>query len=270
MSSTQAWGRLELAAVQMRSAPGDVAAGLRLAGEWTRRAAEAGARLVVLPEMAVGGYHRDAAAAVTRAGTMRALEVLAAVAAETGTWLLAPLAERDEQGRLYDSAPLFAPDGELVATKRKRWLWGWERSVFDRGEARALVRVEGVRTGVLMCYEAELPEPSRELALAGAELLLLPSAWSPAAAWRWRLQPAARALDNLCYVLRVNGVGQGLCGGSALLGPDGRERAALGAEEEGLLRGAIDGEELAHWRAELPYLRDASAASELGTTTGGG
>ncbi|MEJ2289739.1 MAG: carbon-nitrogen hydrolase family protein [Deinococcales bacterium] len=260
---------LTVAGVQMHSRPGDEEANLIAAATWTARAVEQGAHLVVFPELFVSGYHPEAAAATTRQGTLRALDVLAEEAAAAGTWLVAPLAERAADGRLFNSAAVFDAGGALRTIKRKRALWGWEPQVFEPGADAAPVEMNGVLTGLLLCYEGEFPEPSRALVLAGAELLLLPSAWSDDAAWRWELQPAARALDNLCYVLRVNGVGAGLCGRTALLGPDGRVRRALGGAEEGLVTGVVERTELERWRSELPYLNDLRAAAAGSPATGG-
>jgi len=155
---------------------GDAAGNLRLARDAIGRAAEAGADLVVLPELVTSGYvFRDAAEA-------RAL-ALPAGAPELAAWggagplVVGGFCELGADGRLYNSAAVVGRAG-VLAVYRKAHLWDRERLVFTPGDAPpAVVDTEHGRIGVIVCYDLDFPEWVRAAALAGAELLCVPTNW---------------------------------------------------------------------------------------------
>jgi len=155
---------------------GDAAGNLRLAREAIGRAAQAGADLVVLPELVTSGYaFRDAAEA-------RAL-ALPADAPELSEWgsagplVVGGFCELGADGRLYNSAAVVGGAG-VLAVHRKAHLWDRERLVFAPGDSPpAVVGTEHGRIGVIVCYDLAFPEFVRAAALAGAELLCVPTNW---------------------------------------------------------------------------------------------
>lgn len=141
---------------------------------------------------------------------------------------------------------------------RKVNLWGpWEQSVFARSQPGGLRAVDlrlqsgaSLRLGILICYDVEFPEPSRCLAVQGAELLLVPTALGLGeveSATPFRIIPS-RALENHVFVAYCNLEGpavcaaeQGVaffCGKSALVGPDGEDIVRAGANVGGQMLSA--------------------------------
>ncbi|HEX5119919.1 MAG TPA: nitrilase family protein [Pseudonocardiaceae bacterium] len=145
-----------------------------------RDAAEAGARVIVLPELASSGYvfrDRDEAARLAEPVDGPTVTEWGALAADLGVVVVAGLCERGEDGALFNSAVVLDESG-LRAAYRKVHLWDTEKLVFETGDAPPpVVTAAGVRLGVLICYDLEFPEWVRIPALAGAQLLCVPTNW---------------------------------------------------------------------------------------------
>lgn len=149
-------------------------------GQAIRSAAQAGARVIVLPELASSGYifrDRDEAALLAESLDGPTVTEWGELAADLGVVVVAGLCERGEDGAVFNSAVVLDDSG-LRAAYRKAHLWDTEKLVFEAGDAPpAVVTVAGVRLGVLICYDLEFPEWVRLAALAGAQLLCVPANW---------------------------------------------------------------------------------------------
>ncbi|MGV9255215.1 nitrilase-related carbon-nitrogen hydrolase [Streptomyces sp. NPDC003697] len=224
-----------VACAQVALRVGDTAANLAATEDAVRAAAGAGARVVVLPELANSGYvFTDVAEAAALAEPLDGPAVTAwsAAARRHGVTVVAGLAERGGDGRTYNSAVLIDPAGELRAVYRKAHLFGTEKDVFTPGDAPPpVVDVPRVgRIAVMVCYDLEFPEWVRRAALAGAELLCAPVNWPlfprpegerPAEVVRVQ----ANAAVNRMYVAVCDRAGaeRGVTwtGGSVVVDPDG-------------------------------------------------
>jgi predicted amidohydrolase len=167
---------VRVACAQLAPWVGDAAGNLRLAGEAIAHAAERGADLVVLPELVTSGYaFRDAAEARALALPAGAPELAAWGAA--GPLVVGGFCELGDDGRLYNSAAVVGPGG-VLSVYRKAHLWDRELELFSAGDAPpAVVDTQHGRIGVLVCYDLAFPECVRAAALAGAELLCVPTNW---------------------------------------------------------------------------------------------
>ena len=143
-------------------------------------AAAAGARIVVLPELAASGYaFRDAAEARALAEPPDGPTVSgwAERAAAHDLVVVGGFAEAGDDGRVYNSAAAVDASG-LRAVYRKVHLWDREPEAFTPGTAPpAVLDTPHGRIGVMVCYDLEFPEWVRAAALAGAELLCVPTNW---------------------------------------------------------------------------------------------
>jgi len=171
-------GQVAIAAGPVEVRPGDLEGNLARIAQTTRAAADAGARLVVLPELATSGYvftSREEAESGAISRSDPRLAALGTHLPDDGV-LVVGFAEH-HAGRLYSSAAVIAAS-RVIAVYRKTHLWGDESLWFDVGDAPPPVVTTAVgRLGVAVCYDAEFPEVPRALALAGADLLALPVNW---------------------------------------------------------------------------------------------
>jgi deaminated glutathione amidase len=127
------------------------------------------------------------------------------------------ITERAESGRLHNTSLVFDPRGELVATYRKIHLFDVEvgghvyreSDVEDPGEAIVAVDVDGWTVGLSVCYDLRFPELYRILALRGADLLVVPAAFTLATGRdHWELLLRARAVENQAYVVAAGDWGE--------------------------------------------------------------
>ncbi|MFD6228232.1 carbon-nitrogen hydrolase family protein [Streptomyces sp. NPDC060232] len=253
---------LRTALLQSSGVLGDVAENLKALDEAAERAAQAGAGLLVTSEMFLTGYALDLAAVPGLAETHDgdSARAIGDIARRHGLAVLYGYPERDGE-TVYNSAQLIGPDGASLANYRKTHLFGcFEQDAFTPGDTPVVqAELGGLRIGIMICYDVEFPENVRAHALAGTDLLLVPTAqMHPFQFVAEHLVPV-RAFENQMYVAYVNRTGpEGefeFVGLSCLASPDGTTRTRAGRGEEMVL-GEVDPELLSVSRENNPYLRD--------------
>ncbi len=194
--------RVALCQIPVSSRPSVNADRVRLA---MHEAAGGGADLAVFPEATQVRFGSDLrAAAEPLDGPF--CSGLAAAAKDTGVALVAGVFEPAPDGRVYNTAVAYDGAGELVASYRKLHLFDafghCESEEVAPGSVPVLVTLAGVRTGLEICYDVRFGELSRALAVAGADLLLLPAAWAagPLKEEHWLTLVRARAIENTVWV----------------------------------------------------------------------
>ena len=170
---------MRIAVAQYAPVVGDVAANRAAAVQWTQRAADAGVDLLVLPELASSGYvfasEAEAAASAEDGRAGELVEALTEVCAGSRLHCVAGINERDGDVR-HNSAVLLGPGGH-IATYRKLHLFNDEKSWFEPGAGLPVVDLPFGRVGMLICFDLWFPEAARALALAGAEIIAVPTNW---------------------------------------------------------------------------------------------
>ncbi|MFI1737015.1 carbon-nitrogen hydrolase family protein [Streptomyces sioyaensis] len=258
---------LHTALLQSSGRPGDVAHNLRILDDAARTAAATGAGLLACPELFLTGYAiGDGVQRLAETADGDSARAIAEIAAAHGIAVLYGYPERaahDERdsAAVYNSAQLIGPEGERLANYRKTHLFGcFEREWFTPGE-QAVVQADlgGLRIGVMICYDVEFPENVRAHALAGTDLLLVPTAQMHPFQFVAESVIPVRAFENQMYVAYVNRVGaEGefeFVGLSCLAGPDGVVRTRAGRTEQ-LVRAEVDPAFLKESRVDNPYLHD--------------
>jgi predicted amidohydrolase len=143
-------------------------------------AIERRADVVVLPELVTSGYmfqSAEEAAAVAITPEHEILQEWGAAASTYGVIIAGGFAERGEDGNTYNSAAVFDPAG-LRAVYRKLHLWDREKLWFEPGaEPPPVIETSVGKLSVIVCYDVEFPELTRLVALAGTQLLLVPTNW---------------------------------------------------------------------------------------------
>ena len=252
----------------------DIEDNLKKAAEFTRMAAEKGARLVCLPELfttpwfpsEINVEHK----ALAEAEDGPAVTAMRELSKELGIVLIAPIFEVDphnDKGETrFNTAFVLGPEGELIGRYRKVHvpalpLWE-ERTYFSGGDLGfPIFETPFAKVGVLLGWDAFFPEAFRELALGGAEVVFLPtgSAFAHSRA-KWERAAAASAHANGLYVFRVNRVGKEsdleFYGGSFCAGPDGEFAVKPAGSAEGVVLAECDPAVISTVRKEWVFLRD--------------
>ncbi|MFE2599245.1 carbon-nitrogen hydrolase family protein [Streptomyces sp. NPDC059396] len=259
---------LRTALLQTSGRPGSVAGNLSALDGAAGRAADAGAGLLVCPEMFLTGYAiGDEVPRLAEPADGPGAMAVAEIAVRHGLAVLYGYPEREsgESGeageRIFNAAQLIGPDGARLANYRKTHLFGpFEQKWFTPGE-RPVVQAElgGLRLGIVICYDVEFPENVRAHALAGTDLLLVPTALMRPYEFVAESLVPVRAFENQMYVAYANRTGEegefDFTGLSCLAGPDGAAVARAGRGEE-LIVGDVDRGLLDASREANPYLRD--------------
>ncbi|SCF46715.1 carbon-nitrogen hydrolase family protein [Micromonospora mirobrigensis] len=271
---------LTVAAVQAEPVPGDVAGNARAAGALSGRAADAGARVVVLPELFLPAYHPPTLAADPTGTDVVAdaaglvddprLDPLRAAARAGGLTVVVGAAVRLPDRLRTIAALVVDPAGTVRAGYHKQQLWGDERDLFEPGDRGATLVVDGWHLGLGICYDGCFPEHGRAAAADGAHGYLCPSGYLAGSAHRRDLYYAARALDNTMYVVFANAVDGAdpwrFNGGAAVYDPQGRPLARGADTGTDVLVATCEPAVLADTRAAHTMLGDRPAGPGAGRT----
>ncbi len=261
---------LRVAAVQAVSRAGEVEHNVATAAAWVDKAASAGARLVVLPELFLSGYDPQTLRALPDRTDVTCddarLEPLSRAAADAGVAVVVGAAVRADGGVRSLALLSFSPSGDVAVPYVKQHLWDEEREIFTAGTHGASVTLDGWNLGLGVCYDGCFPEHARAASDAGALVYVCPSAYVVGSEHRRDLYYAARAIDNGIFVVVAGLVGTcgslEFSGGTAIYDPQGRalERATSG---EGLVIADLEPAAIREARRINPYERDRPVS--LGT-----
>jgi predicted amidohydrolase len=265
-----------VAAIQL-SSQADVGANLDRAAGFVAEAARRGAELVLLPEnfAFLGGSEEERRAIAEPLGEGGPLEGpigrrLADMARTNRVWLLGGgMPERSaDRDRPFNTCAVFAPDGRLAARYRKVHLFDVdlaersyrESNASSAGDTPVAVDVAGLKVGLSICYDLRFPELYRALSAAGAEVLVVPAAFTVTTGKdHWHVLLRARAIESQAYVVAAaqwgkHPGGRLTYGKSCIVDPWG-EVVAQASEGEGVITAAVDRAYLRRVRQSLPSLQ---------------
>lgn len=282
MNRTEIKATFTVGLIQMRCAD-DPSRNLARAAGLLREARDKGADIACLPELFLGPYfcQVEDPSGFDRGMTIpcETTKEIAAVAAETGMAIVAPVFEKRAAGLYHNSAVVFDEKGESLGIYRKTHIPDdplyYEKYYFTPGDLGfKAFSTRAARIGTLICWDQWFPEAARLTALQGAEILLYPTAigWHPsekktqgeAQKDAWRTAQRAHAIANGLFVAAVNRVGHegpadaGLdfWGGSFVCDPFGRVLAEGSTDREEVVVAVCDRSLIEQTRRNWPFLRD--------------
>ncbi|MBR8653370.1 deaminated glutathione amidase [Achromobacter sp. Marseille-Q0513] len=236
-----------------------------------RRASEAGAGLLILPEGILARDITDPQIVLKAAQPLDGPFVSRLLAASRGSRLATMFCVHvpTGDGRVWNTLVTLR-DGEIISEYRKLHLYDAfnmkeSTNVTPGDQIPPLLEIDGLKIGLMTCYDVRFPEMARRLALDGADLLALPAAWVRGSLKEnhWEVLVTARALENTCYIAATGECGERNIGRSMVVDPLGVVTASAG-EGPALVLTEIDPERLAHARKVLPVLANRRfAAPEL-------
>lgn len=266
------------ALVQMTSGP-SVDENLAVIETQVRAAADSGAALVCLPETCTRMQPDRAKllAEVRPADDDPAVSALCTLAESCGVWLAvgshAALAEDTDPPRAANRSLLFSPAGDVAAQYDKIHLFDValdtgethrESDTYAGGARAVLAQTPLGRVGLTVCYDLRFPALYQDLARAGADIILVPAAFTrPTGEAHWETLLRARAIETGCYVLAAAQCGEHpggrkTWGHSLAADPWGRVLAD-GGETPGVTLAAIGPAASAAARRQIPNLQNARA-----------
>ena len=256
------------ACVQL-NAPDDLGAGIAAAVEGIRRARDGGADFIATPENTplIEMRRPEQLAKARPMDEHPAVPAFCDLAKELGAWLsIGSITVKLGEERLANRQLLIAPDGRLAATYDKIHMFDVEipdgqsyreSKLFQPGREAVLAELPWGRLGMTICYDLRFPQLYRDLAQAGAEILVVPAAFTRfTGKAHWHILLRARAIETGCYVLAAAQCGthsrdRQTYGHSLIVAPWG-EILADGGEEIGEVFAEIDPGRVEEARRMIP------------------
>ena len=245
-----------------------------------REAAAAGAGFIATPE-GTNVLQKDRAVLLPMLTSLDDDPVVAGLrgaARDLGVWILIGSAlVRREDGKAANRSVLASPDGAVVATYDKLHMFdvdlptgesSRESATYEPGDRAVTARAGPLKLGMTVCYDLRFPGLYRALALAGAEVMAIPSAFTrPTGAAHWEVLMRARAIETGAFVLAPaqggrHEDGRGTWGHSLVVAPWGEVIAQLDHDEPGVLLADLDLAAPAKARAAIPNLANARPFAE--------
>lgn len=263
---------LRAACVQVNAGP-EIAPNLQAAGELVRRARDAGAQLIAMPENVSLIVHgrENTLARVKPESDHPGVGYFADLAKETGAWLLAgSLGVLLDEGRVANRSFLFDDQGRIVARYDKIHMFDVdlpggesyrESATFRPGEQAVVADTPWGGLGLTICYDVRFPYLHRALAQAGARIIASPAAFTaPTGRAHWHVLLRARAIETGCFVLApaqvgVHDQGRLTYGHSLIIAPWGEVLADAGGEKPGFIVADLDLSLVDQARGMVPALK---------------
>ena len=248
---------------QMDIVPGDPESNRRSVKAWLEnQVKEDKPDIVVLPEMWTTAY------------TLDQLDQIADLDGEPTRSFLKELAKRYQvhiiggsfankvEDAIYNTALVVNNEGKEVYTYDKIHLVPMlnEPAYLTGGRKQARVfELDGIKMGLIICYDLRFPELARELALAGAEVIYVVAEWPSARKDHWKALQLARAIENQCYIISSNRIGAydgvEFCGTSLIVDPWGTIVQEGSEEQEETLIETIAASNVDRIREEVPVFK---------------
>ena len=252
---------MRLALIQMKVDYGKPENNLRRVIAKIEEAVQESPDILVLPEMWNTGFAlKNLADTADRAGVPGALAVGELAAKHKVNIVGGSVADLRKQ-KIYNTSYIYNRDGVGIASYSKIHLFGLmdEGRYISPGTSRAEFSLEGIKCGIIICYDLRFPELSRALALDGIKILFVPAQWPQPRMHPWRTLLQARAIENQFFVVGVNCVGKEgsteFFGRSMVVNPRG-EVVAEGSEEDEIIYADIDMDEVDSTRRHMSCFSD--------------
>ncbi|OBH63444.1 hydrolase [Mycobacterium intracellulare] len=259
----------------------DPAANLQLVREYSRRAADAGAKLVVFPEATMCRFGVPLGPVAEPVDGPWA-DGVRGIAAESKITVVAGMFTPSGDGRVKNTLLAAGPDdsGQPGAHYDKIHLYDafgfTESRTVAPGHEPVVITVDGVGVGLTVCYDIRFPELYTELARRGAQVIAVCASWGagPGKLDQWTLLARARALDSMSYVAAAGQADPGAAqaesgsgaptgvGGSLVVSPLGEVVASAGAEPQ-LVVADVDVDRVAEARKAIAVLSNRSAFAQV-------
>jgi omega-amidase len=240
---------------------GDPAANFSTVARMTEEAKRRGSAVILFPELWSTGYDLTHASRYASSLGTGLFAEISALAQWTGIHILGSTFSLLGENKFGNTLTVFAPDGTLLAdySKIHRFRLMDEHEYLTAGDKPVLIDLPFGRAGLAICYDLRFPELFRGYALAGVEMIFLPSEWPHPRLVHWQTLVRARAIEDQLFMFACNRVGRDArneyFGHSLAVGPWG-EILAEGGEGEELITVTADLSSVQEARRKIPILQD--------------
>lgn len=194
--------------------------------------------ILTLPEMWTTAYQLGDIAKICDQEGMPTNELIAAQAKEGRVNIVAGSYASMQDRKVFNTAYVFDRRGNNIAKYQKIHLFKLmdEHKYIESGKQLCTFKLDGIKCGIIICYDLRFPELSRKLALEGIKLLFVPAQWPAERLAHWVTLLKARAIENQIYIIAVNRAGENeeaeFLGGSMVINPWGEVIAKADYKEQ--------------------------------------
>ncbi len=267
---------LKLSALQMNSVTGNKQANLEKVYTLVSQNLEAGTDILILPEVwTVGWDCEEFAKSAENINNSGVIKFLSKLAKKYHMYIIGgSFIRQADDGRLYNSCPVFNREGDLIALYDKNHLYSYcgcnEGTYITPGDRGVIVDIDGIKTGLTICYDIRFPEIFREYRKKDVKLLINAAAWGAAKPIPWEVLTKARAIENQAFMVALTQCGpidlaNWNIGHSRIINYLGETIAEIKNQKEGLMNCRISFEEMENYRKQCPILNDIKEKYEVKT-----
>ena len=218
---------------------------------------------IVLPEMWNTGYALDSLEEGADNDGKETLALLQPLAKKYGIHIIGGSVANRRKDGIYNSSMIIRKDGELIHEYDKMHLVPMldEHKFLQEGQAGgAIFELDGIKMGLVICYDLRFPELMRSIAIQGAEVIHVVAQWPESRRTHWRYLQHGRAIENECYIISANSSGSyddtQFAGESLVIEPNGDLAAEGSPKKEETIVATIDLEKVKEMRERIPVFSD--------------
>ena len=211
----------------------------RRAKDLIKKAAEEACDVIVLPELwNTGFFPKENLVSLSDKSGERTKSEISSLAKELSVNIVAGSVATLRGDKVYNTAYVFSRSGECICEYDKLHLFSpmGEHNFFEKGEGAKCFKLDGIKCGVIICYDLRFPELSRKLALEGAEIIFLVAQWPDVRIPHLLALAKARAIENQIFFAVCNSCGNAGAtqygGNSVIFDPWGEVLSVAGESEE--------------------------------------
>lgn len=251
---------MKYAIYQMDIIPGDPTANQLKVKEWVASLIEGNKPdTIVLPELWTTGYTLEILKEIADEDGVGTKEYLSSLAKEFGINIIGGSVATKINDYIYNTSFVFDRKGDLVYTYNKVHLvpmLNEHKYITGGTDVPEVFELDGIKMGLIICYDLRFPEIIRPLAIEGAQVLHVVAEWPSARTLHWTSLQIARAIENQMYVISSNRIGNdddvNYCGTSLIINPSGEVLMEGSTDKEETLSLKLDFDQVNKSRKNIP------------------
>lgn len=252
---------MKLAIVQMNILFGEPEKNFAEVEKYIEEASKSEVDVIVFPEMWNTGYALDQLIELADEDGLRTKALLSRLAKKHNVNIVGGSVATKKENRFYNTMYVTNKSGDIIAEYDKAHLFKLmdEHLFMEQGQRENIFELDGTTCGGVICYDLRFPEWVRIHTLAGAKVIFVPAEWPKKRIDHWQVLLQARAIENQCFVVAVNRVGDDpnneFNGHSMVVAPWG-EVLMKDQTDEGMYFLEIDLHEVESVRKRIPIYQD--------------
>lgn len=266
--------KLNISAIQMCSKVGDKKANFEKVSDLILRDITSETDVIVLPEVWTVGWSpkhfRDSAEKINSSETVN---FLSETAKKYNSWVIGgSFIEKDDAGNYYNTCPVINRSGELICKYSKNHLFSYygcdEGKFITTGNNPVMVDIEGIKTGLTICYDIRFPEIYRAYRKAGADLFINCAAWGLNKPVPWECMTRCRAVENQTFMVALTQSGyiengEWNIGHSRIIDFKGESLTEIKDQKEGAMTASLYFNEMYEFRDRCTCIKDIKETYEV-------